>query len=157
MIDLWLIKLLEIVKKMSDPESGIPVKDRKWMFRSYPKSFVGKNRHLQKFYRIKSKTRTHSFSIIGSEAVDWILANHLADSREEAVALGQKLLNKKHFSHVTKDHQFKDEFLFYRFKEHDKTRLNFKERIGAMLGKNDHAAGSEHGEEEAHDEVCLFK
>ena len=35
-------------------------------------------------------------------------------AREEAVALGNELLKKHFFNHVTFDHEFKDEHLFYR-------------------------------------------
>ncbi len=35
-------------------------------------------------------------------------------AREEAVALGNELLKRHFFNHVTFDHDFKDERLFYR-------------------------------------------
>ncbi len=34
---------------------------------------------------------------------------------EEAIAIGQNLLEHKLIQHVCNDHEFKNEFLFYRF------------------------------------------
>ena len=65
------------------------------------------------------KTRRHQLKLykrcfVGSEAVDW-LANHLKISRTKAVAIGQILIDKKVIHHVSDEHSFKDENLFYRF------------------------------------------
>ena len=51
-----------------------------------------------------------------SECVDALLTQGHAMSRDDAVSLGQSLLAAGLIHHVTKDHSFKDEKLFYRFK-----------------------------------------
>jgi hypothetical protein len=42
------------------------------------------------------------------------MANNYATTREEAVDFGNKLMEYYIFAHVTRDHKFKDESLFYR-------------------------------------------
>ena len=53
---------------------------------------------------------------LGNEAVDWI-SKKTKLSREDAVSLGQKMIDKGIFHHVLDEHQFKDEALFYRFSD----------------------------------------
>lgn len=70
---------------------------------------------------VEIKTRRYKLMLfqrcfLGTEAVDWIV-NQVKISREDAIALGQKMLDKGIFQHVTNEHQFKDEPLFYRFNE----------------------------------------
>lgn len=66
------------------------VKDRWYNLKKYPQCFVG------------------------SELADWLKQNkHVLI--EEAVALGQNLLKYGLIYHVHNDHDFKNEFLFYRF------------------------------------------
>ena len=55
----------------------------------------------------------HSF--IGSEAVDWMVREGVVINEEDAVRVGNLLLDQGFFSHVTNDHAFKNEFLFYHF------------------------------------------
>jgi pyruvate/2-oxoglutarate dehydrogenase complex dihydrolipoamide dehydrogenase (E3) component len=74
------------------------VKDRRYHLMTYPQCFVG------------------------SEAVDAMLKHGLAGSREDGVVLGNELLKLGLLSHVTADHAFKDEALFYRFRAHDRDR-----------------------------------
>ena len=77
---------------LSDPDTGVAVKDRRYRLSSYAKCFVG------------------------SEAVTWMLANFDdVHSREDAVAVGQQLLAARTFHHVCDEHEFKDDKLFYRF------------------------------------------
>ncbi|MDF1811887.1 MAG: FAD-containing oxidoreductase [Verrucomicrobiales bacterium] len=82
------------------------------------------------------KDRTHGFprknypkSFVGREAVSVIVSEGLANSREDAVQLGDMLLNEGVFQHVMKEHSFKDEKLYYRFKEdqdHGETAKDFE-------------------------------
>ena len=51
---------------------------------------------------------------VGSEAVDWIVRTQKA-TRQEAVRLGQRLVARDVIHHVTYEHAFKDEYLFYKF------------------------------------------
>ncbi len=68
---------------------------------------------------LKIKTRRHKLKLyqrcfLGNETVDWIVENIKID-RAKAIKVGQKLIDKKVIHHVTDDHEFKDEPLFYRF------------------------------------------
>ena len=68
---------------------------------------------------LKIKTRRHKLKLyhrcfLGNEAIDWMVENLKID-RAKAIKLGQKLVDKKIIHHVTDDHGFKDESLFYRF------------------------------------------
>ncbi len=68
---------------------------------------------------VEIKTRRYKLKLfqrcfLGNEAVDWIVAK-TKFSREDAVALGQKMIEKGIFHHVLDEHKFKDEDLFYRF------------------------------------------
>ncbi len=70
---------------------------------------------------VEIKTRRHKLKLfqrcfLGNEAIDWIV-DQTKLSREDAVNLGQKMLDKGIFHHVLDEHQFKDEGLFYRFNE----------------------------------------
>jgi Domain found in Dishevelled, Egl-10, and Pleckstrin (DEP) len=62
------------------------------------------------------KLKLYHRCFVGSEAVSWMVEN-LKFSRQEAVAFGQKLIDKKILHHVCDEHQFKDEQIFYRFYE----------------------------------------
>ena len=73
-------------------EQGVEIKTRRHKLKLYPRSFLG------------------------NEAVDWIVKK-VKVSRGDAIALGQKMLDKEIFHHVTNEHSFKDEPLFYRFNE----------------------------------------
>lgn len=66
---------------------------------------------------------------IGSEAVDLLVSHEIAADREDAVRIGDLLLNEGMFHHVLKEHSFKDEKLFYRFREdeeHGEVAKNFE-------------------------------
>ena len=70
---------------------------------------------------VEIKTRRHKLKLyqrcfVGNEAVDWI-TKRTKLSREDAVTLGQKMIDKGIFHHVLDEHQFEDEELFYRFNE----------------------------------------
>lgn len=72
---------------------------------------------------VEIKTRRHKLKLyqrcfLGNEAVDWIV-QRVKVSRQDAVTLGQKMLEKGIIHHVLDEHQFKDEGLFYRFKDDD--------------------------------------
>jgi hypothetical protein len=66
------------------------IQDRSFRFKAYPKCFVG------------------------SEAVDWMVAQY-GVSRPQAVRLGEKMFEAGLFHHVADEHNFKDEYYFYRF------------------------------------------
>jgi len=92
----------EIYAQMRDSKIGIPRADRRWRLMTYPCCFVG------------------------SEAVSWMEAN-LKVSREEAVRIGQRLLEAGILQHVTQSELFTDAHFFYRFQEDEDTSvLNMK-------------------------------
>ena len=75
--------------------------------------------HSEQGVEIKTrrcKLKLYQRCFLGNEAVDWIVKK-VKVSREDAVALGQKMIDKGIFQHVSNEHQFKDEQLFYRFNE----------------------------------------
>ncbi|NEO88280.1 MAG: hypothetical protein F6J87_29085 [Spirulina sp. SIO3F2] len=83
------LNLRELVDAMRSPD-GVDVQDRRHQLKTYPQCFVG------------------------SEAVDWLVA-HLRISREEALEVGQQLIERQWITHVLRNHPFKDEYLFYCF------------------------------------------
>jgi hypothetical protein len=84
--DASLDELAELFKK------GVTIEDRKYHLKSYKDCFVGK------------------------EAVDFLISSGSANTREDAVILGLSLQENFHlFEHVTRDHAFADDHLFYRF------------------------------------------
>lgn len=85
-------ELLEnILVKARDRESGLSIKDRRWMLKNFKKCFVG------------------------SEFVDWLIKIGEISSRSEGEALGQRMMANGLLLHVTMAHSFKDDHLFYRF------------------------------------------
>lgn len=72
-------------------QQGVVVRDRSYRFKTYHKCFVGK------------------------ELAMWIKQEELVETLEQATLLGQAMLAKGHFNHVTRDHGFKNEELFYRW------------------------------------------
>ena len=55
-----------------------------------------------------------------SEAVDAMIYHNVAKTRWEAVQLGRRLAREHRlFKHSCDDHEFRDEFLFYRYNELD--------------------------------------
>lgn len=76
----------------ADPPRGIPIADRRWHFRMHHRSFRGD--HL----------------------TTWLLTNFKdIEEREDAVKLGDALMKRGLFSHVTQKHQFRDGNYFYHF------------------------------------------
>jgi len=71
-------------------ENGVEIKDRRFQFKVFPKVFLG------------------------SEAVNWFMKYEKA-TREEAILIGQLMLQQGIIHHVLDEHDFKDEPLFYRF------------------------------------------
>ena len=76
-------------------------------------------------FRLNVKVKDRRFRLtkykrcfVGSDAVNFLVVSGLAPTREAAVDMGiymQKEMNL--FEHVTKEHDFEDEYLFFRFLE----------------------------------------
>jgi hypothetical protein len=77
--------------------SNIEVKDRTYHLKNYEKCFVG------------------------FEAVQYLIENNFASSVDEAIVLGNVMLEQGLFFHVARDHSFKNERLFYRFTIDDRS------------------------------------
>ena len=82
--------LARLVERMREP-SGVPIQDRRHRLAVYPRCFVG------------------------SEAVDWLLRTAEL-TRGEAVALGQRLIDRGFVRHVLDEHGFRDGNFFYGFR-----------------------------------------
>lgn len=61
------------------------------------------------------KLKLYRQCFIGSELVDYLIKDKNITTAE-AISLGQSLLERDLIYHVTNDHQFKNDYLFYRFK-----------------------------------------
>lgn len=66
------------------------------------------------------RNRSYHFKVypqcfIASEFTDWMISRHYAVDRTEAVKLGKLLVEHLHIVHVTRDHDFKDQHLFFKF------------------------------------------
>eukprot|EP01098_Paradermamoeba_levis_P012647 TRINITY_DN5568_c0_g2_i1.p1 TRINITY_DN5568_c0_g2~~TRINITY_DN5568_c0_g2_i1.p1 ORF type:complete len:426 (-),score=82.13 TRINITY_DN5568_c0_g2_i1:72-1349(-) len=91
--DESLEALEAICKKMQDPETGIPVKTKKW--------------------RLKQQYRVFS----GSSAVKW-MQKECKLSHPKSVALGQKLMDHRFIFHINHSRKkFYDDKVLYRFQE----------------------------------------
>ncbi|MBT9315328.1 mechanosensitive ion channel domain-containing protein [Leptothoe spongobia] len=85
-------KVLERLVQQMRTTGGLEIQDRRFRLTVYANCFVG------------------------SEAVTWLARTQNA-TREAAVRIGQALVEKGVLHHVTDEHPFKDEYLFYRFYE----------------------------------------
>jgi potassium efflux system protein len=81
---------LQILVSQMRGTNGVEIRDRRFGLHVYARCFVG------------------------TEAVEWLMQTQLA-SREEAIRLGQTLMEQGLLHHVTDEHFFKDDYLFYRF------------------------------------------
>ena len=86
------VTLLERLVKQMRAEGGLEIQNRRFRLTVYPNCFIG------------------------SEAVTWLAKTQNA-TREAAVRIGQAMVEQGIFHHVTDEHPFKDEYLFYRFYE----------------------------------------
>ncbi len=83
------LELEEIVTQMRNT-GGVKIKNRRYRLKNYYSCFVG------------------------SEAVNWMV-NNLNISTEEAIRLGQRLIDEEFIHHVLFRENFQNEYLFYRF------------------------------------------
>jgi len=85
---LAAIDIQVLVKAMQEPE-GVEIKDRRHRMNLYPCCFVG------------------------SEAVEWLMRTQDC-TREEAINIGQLLVDRGIIHEVTNEHPFRDDYFFYR-------------------------------------------
>ncbi|MDJ1178097.1 mechanosensitive ion channel [Roseofilum sp. BLCC_M91] len=79
----------DIIQRMRGPE-GLSIRDRRYGLKVF----------------------SHCFT--GTETVDW-LVKHEQATRDEAIMMGQMMLDMGIFHHVLDEHEFEDSPLFYRF------------------------------------------
>jgi hypothetical protein len=91
---------------MSDAEL---MKDLDEIAASFKKNLKIENR--------KYHLKTYKQCFVGKEAVDYLVESGMAPSRQDAVELGMALQATHLFEHVTRDHEFADDHLFFRFLE----------------------------------------
>ncbi|XP_071967011.1 DEP domain-containing mTOR-interacting protein-like isoform X2 [Engystomops pustulosus] len=79
--------------------------------------------HNSKLIRDRcQQTLTYPNCFVAKDVVDWLIEHKEATDRENAIKIMQKLLESKVFHHVCDEHpDFKDEKLFYRFRNDDGT------------------------------------
>ena len=73
---------------------GVEIKDRRYRGNVYPQCFIG------------------------AEAVEW-LAQRIQKTRQEAISIGQMLIDSGIIHHVIDDYPFQDDYSFYRFYRDD--------------------------------------
>lgn len=92
---------------------GLDIKNRKYHLRTYKDCFVGtRPSGVLPFFAVY-----HDVDV-GSEAVTWLLQKQKViplKTREEAVELGQLLIDRGVIHHVVNRQPFKDGYFFYRF------------------------------------------
>ena len=106
------IKLEEIqalVKQMRG-QTGVAIEDRWYHLKLYPKCFIG------------------------SEAVEWLMHTQKL-TKEEAIRLGQMLVEHQIIHHVVDEHRFKDGYFFYRFYEDETAASKSNAAKGVSLDK----------------------
>jgi len=99
----------EAVSSAMRGENGISIKDRRFQFKLFKNVFLG------------------------SEAVEWLMINERA-TREEAILMGELMLQQGIIHHVLDEHNFKDEPLFYRF---------YNDEVEANINSNSNSLGNE--------------
>jgi hypothetical protein len=87
---VWDAAALAVLGARLRGAGGLAIADRRHRLTTYPRCFVGR------------------------QAVDWLVA-HEVQTREEAVAVGQRLVAGGVIHHVLDEHPFRDDDLFYRF------------------------------------------
>lgn len=87
---------LSILRRAQWPNGGVSIKNREWHLKTYSQCFIGR------------------------ELVDWLIREKIAVNREMAVNIGQELKKDNFIQHVTGEHNFRDEGLFYRFWSSDR-------------------------------------
>jgi hypothetical protein len=88
-VDLYPSEVCKLVKEMRG-ENGLEIKERNYRFKTYPRCFTAQ------------------------DAVKWLIETQKV-TKPEALKLGQNLVDLKLIHHVTDDHDFKDDYLFFRF------------------------------------------
>jgi hypothetical protein len=101
---------IDKLKEDLQGENGIPMMDRRWHW------------------------KTHKNCFLGFDLVNWLLANFQdVDSRDEAVDLGNQLMNQDVFAHVQGRHLFRDGNFFFRLKDDSEARAEPRNWFGMRM------------------------
>ena len=88
------IDTVDIEQIANDLERSLPVRDRRYRMQVYKSCWIGK------------------------DCIDYLVRSRYVSSRAEAVHLGRRIAKELNlFEHVCRDHELKDDYLFYRFIE----------------------------------------
>ncbi|CAN8067138.1 unnamed protein product [Agarophyton chilense] len=82
------------------------------------------------------RLQTYKDCFVGSEAVQWLVTSGTAQSRADAVRLGLLMQEAGLIEHCLRDHDFKDEDLFYKFIE-DSERGGVPKTDGRLVSWSD--------------------
>jgi Protein kinase domain/Domain found in Dishevelled, Egl-10, and Pleckstrin (DEP) len=82
--------LVDVLNAVTDPVSGVLIKDRKWRLKTYKQCFVA------------------------SELVDWMMNNLRMRTRGEAIELANRFVANGSIRHVVQAQPVRDEYLFFR-------------------------------------------
>jgi len=112
----------EVFERMSHPTTGVEVRNRRWLLRTYDRCFVGSelvdwliHNQLVQTRKVRGSSLTHSLTRLSLARDGHLTRRNLVNEYQDAVALGNMYLQKHYLHHVTRDHTFKDENLYYRF------------------------------------------
>merc|ERR1719384_2576020 len=83
-----MAELEEIGKRLKE---NLTIRDRTWRLRMYRKCFVG------------------------NECVEVMISLKIANNEQEAIKMGNKLMNAKIIQHITNEHGFENKHYFYKF------------------------------------------
>eukprot|EP00007_Cunea_sp_BSH-02190019_P000569 CAMPEP_0174240582 /NCGR_PEP_ID=MMETSP0417-20130205/19402_1 /TAXON_ID=242541 /ORGANISM="Mayorella sp, Strain BSH-02190019" /LENGTH=691 /DNA_ID=CAMNT_0015319697 /DNA_START=50 /DNA_END=2122 /DNA_ORIENTATION=- len=89
------VELNKLKALMLDDRTGLDIRDRRWRLKKYPRCFVG------------------------HEAVAWMKQRLNLTADEDALQLGQLMIDRGIFHHVANDQPFRNDYKFYRFYCHE--------------------------------------
>jgi small-conductance mechanosensitive channel len=104
-----------IVEKMRGSD-GVDIRDRRFSFRVYRQCFLG------------------------SDAVNWLMKQEQA-TREEAILMGQLMVEQDLIHHVLDEHGFEDSPLFYRFRADENQDLSMNVDVDKDYGMEEDDRG----------------
>jgi pyruvate/2-oxoglutarate dehydrogenase complex dihydrolipoamide dehydrogenase (E3) component len=113
MADKMKKDLKEVSQKML---AGVDIKDRTYHLKNYKTCFLG------------------------TDAVEWMLKEDVAKTADDAVLVGQQMMDDKLFYHVTRDAEFENSKKFYRFIESDDHGKEVEAKEGKVASWSDAVA-----------------
>ena len=77
-----------------------------------------KAQHISTLYYVHACNNiTTTIIYAASELVNWFVTSGEAETRGQAIELGQLLINTDYIHHVVDEHNFEDAYLFFRFRQ----------------------------------------